>query len=75
MPVKIRRQDTIQPDEVIPASSRFIRQVQQEVFDEEVQVVRTGTELLSGSKLQPFKPVLDDDGILPRDEWLRYVEF
>ena len=65
----------MQPDEVTSASSRFIRQVQQEVFYEEVQVVRTGTELLSGSKLKPLKPVLDKGEILRRDEWLRYAEF
>ena len=65
----------MQPDEVTSASSRFIRPVQQEVFYEEVQVVRTRTELLSGSKLQPLKPVLDEDEILRRDGWLRYAEF
>ena len=68
-PVTIRRQGMIQPER------RIIRQAQQEVFKEEMRAVQAGKELPSGSKLQPLKPVLDEDGILRCDERLPYAEF
>ena len=62
--VPIRRQGTIQPNEVSFAEIRIIRQAQQEVFKDEMRAVQGGKELPSESKLQPLKPVLDEDGIL-----------
>ena len=60
--------------QVVDWSERIIRQAQQEVFKEE-RAVQAGKELPSGSKLQPLKPVLDEDGILQCDGRLRYAEF
>ena len=74
-PVTTRRQGTIQPDEVSFAEIRIIRQAQQEVFKEEMRAVQAGKELPSGSKLQPLKPVLDEDGILQCDGRLPNAEF
>ena len=71
----VHRQDTIQPDEVSSVGIRIIQQAQQEVFKEEVRAVQTGKELSSGSKLQPLKPIIDEDGILRCDGRLHYAEF
>ena len=73
-PAALRREGTIQPDEVASAGMRIIKQAQQEVFKEEIRVVKTGKELPSGSKLQALKPVLDKDGILRCDGRLRFAE-
>ena len=40
-----------------------------------MRAVQAGKELPSGSKLQPLKPVLDEDEILRCDGRLRYAEF
>ena len=74
LPAALRREGTIQPDEVASAWMRIIKHAQQEVFKEEIQAVKTGKELPSGSNLQALKPVLDEDGILRCDGRLRFAE-
>ena len=74
LPAALRREGTIQPDEVASAGMRITKQAQQEVFKEEIRAVRTGRGLPSGSKLQALKPVLDEEGILRCDGRLRFAE-
>ena len=64
----LRREGCLQTDEVISPGRRFIRQAQEEVFKEGILAVKAERELPSASKLQPLRPVLDEDGILQCDE-------
>ena len=73
LPVALRREGSLQTDEVISAGMRFIRQAQEEVFKEEIRAVKAERELASTSKLQPLRPVLDEDGILRCDGRLCYA--
>ena len=75
LPAAFRREGTIQPDEVASSGMRFIRRPQQEVFKEEILAVKTKKELPNGSRLQPRRPVLSEDGVLRCDERLRYAEY
>ena len=52
LPVALRRERSLQTDEVISAGMRIIRQVQQEVFKEEIRAVEAERELPRASKLQ-----------------------
>ena len=54
---------------------QFIREAQGEVFKEEMQAIKAGRELPSARKLQPLRPVLDEDGVLRCDGRLRYAEY
>ena len=74
LPVALRREGSLQTDEVISAGMCFIRQKQGEVFKEEIRAVKAERELPSASKLQPLRPVLDEDGILRCDGRVRYAE-
>ena len=74
LPVALRWEGSLQTDEVVSAGMRFIRQAQEEVFKEEIRAAKAERELSSESKLQPLRPVLDEDGILRCDGRLRYAE-
>ena len=50
LPVALRREGSLQTDEVISAGMRFIRQAQEEVFKEEIQAVKAERELQPWSK-------------------------
>lgn len=73
LPVALRREGSLQTDEVISVGMCFIRQKQGEVFKEEIRAVKAERELPSASKLQPLRPVLDEDGILRCDGRLCYA--
>ena len=75
LPVALRREGALQPDEVISAGMQFIREAQGEVFKEEMRAIKGGRELPSASKLQPLRPMLDDDAVLRCDGRLRYAEY
>ena len=62
-PAALQRGGTIQPDEVSSAGMPITIQTQEDVFKEEIRAVRAG-RVSSGSKLQPLKPVLDEDRVL-----------
>ncbi|PFX14129.1 hypothetical protein AWC38_SpisGene21740 [Stylophora pistillata] len=47
----------------------------EEVFKEEMWAVKIGRKLPSTSKMQPLKPVLDEDGVLRCDGRPRYAEY
>ena len=74
LPVALRREGSLQTDEVISAGTRFIRQEQEEVFKEEIRAVKAEKELPRASKPQPLRTVLDEDGIPRSDGRLHYAE-
>ena len=74
LPVALRWEGSLQTDEVVSAGMRFIRQAQEEVFKEEIRAAKAERELSSESKLQPLRPVLDEDGILRYHGRLHFAE-
>ncbi|CAG7829967.1 unnamed protein product, partial [Allacma fusca] len=56
--------DELLPEELEKAEHLWIKTVQQQYFQEEIQCLKMKKEIPKLSKLNPLTPVLDDNGIL-----------
>ncbi|CAG7700911.1 unnamed protein product, partial [Allacma fusca] len=56
--------DELLPEELEKAENLWIKTVQQQYFQEEIQCLQMKKEIPKLSKLNPLTPVLDDNGIL-----------